>query len=174
MFINLGALEMTEGNYDKARAHLDRALARKPEQPFAIINRASLAVKENEFAQARELLVRGAKMPLIEAQAHELLTVLQHKESGETNLIRMRLATRSGAPNWAIQRRYIKLLSESGAPEAALNELRRCLTTQWYRAETWQLLGDVLGKNGCPNEAAQALRRAELYDVRLHEHGARS
>jgi predicted Zn-dependent protease len=98
MFINLGALEMTEGNYDKARAHLDGALAKQPDQPFAIINRASLAVKENDFARARELLVRAAKMELIEAQAHELLTVLEHKEKGETNLIRMRLATRSGRP----------------------------------------------------------------------------
>jgi protein O-mannosyl-transferase len=173
MFINLGALEMTEGNYDKARAHLDRALAKQPEQPFAIINRASLAVKENDFARARELLMPATKMPLIEAQAHELLTVVQHKESGETNLIRMRLASRSGPPNWLIARRYIRLLSETGATDAAIAELRRCLTTQWYRAETWQLLGDVLAKNGRIDEAAQARRRAELYDVRLHEHASR-
>jgi Tfp pilus assembly protein PilF len=173
MFINLGALEMAEGNFDKARAHLDRALQQQPEQPFAIINRAALAVQEGDFERAHPLLLRAAKMPLVEAQAHELLTVLQHKQKGETNLTRMRLATRSGAPNWSIQRRYIKLLTESGAPDAAMNELRRCLTTEWYRAETWQLLGEVLTKAGRADEAAEALRRAELYDVRLHEHASR-
>ena len=167
MLINLGALESNEGHLDEAKRHLQAALKKEPDQPLAVINLAAVAVKQNDFAAAHELLARAKEIPLVEAQAYELLTVLENKETGRANLLRMRLAARTGPVNWAIEKRYVKLLEESGAAEAAVAELKHCLATEWYRGESWQLLGEVLAKSGRHAEAAVALAQAKRYDVHL-------
>ena len=53
---------------------------------------------------------------------------------------------------------------------AAVRELQTCLQTQWYRAESWELLGQLLTRIGMPNEAAVAHRQASAYDVHLGGH----
>jgi predicted Zn-dependent protease len=106
-------------------------------------------------------------MPLVDAQAHELLAVLENKESGHVDLIRFRLAARTGPPNWLIEKRYIKVLSETGTTSTAITELLTCLRTQWYRAESWRLLSELETKAGHPDQAANALAQARLYDVHL-------
>lgn len=169
MLINLGGLELAEGRFDLAKKHLDAALQIEPQQPFAVINRAAVALKQDDFAAARDLLMRATQLPPVDAQAHELLAVLEHKETGRANLQRLRLASRTGGPNWSIEKRYVRLLDETGATEAAINELQHCLATQWYRAESWQLLSELLWKAGRQKEAAEALQRAHRYDVRLSE-----
>jgi uncharacterized protein HemY len=63
MRINLGGLDMSEGRLDEAKKHLQLALAKEPQQPFAIINLAAVAVKQNDFATARELLARAKRCP---------------------------------------------------------------------------------------------------------------
>jgi Flp pilus assembly protein TadD len=80
------------------------------------------------------------------------------------------LATRTGAPNWAIEKRYIKLLDETGTRSVAISELQKCLRTEWYRAESWQLLGQLLSNAGLQDKAAVAFSFAEAYDVHLHSH----
>ena len=47
-----------------------------------MINLAAVAVKQNDFARAHELLARAKDMPLVEAQAYELMAVLESKENG--------------------------------------------------------------------------------------------
>ncbi|MDQ6911558.1 MAG: tetratricopeptide repeat protein [Verrucomicrobiota bacterium] len=170
MLINLGALESSENHLEEAKKDLAAALQKEPEQPLATVNLAAVAVKQNEFAAAHALLERATKMPLVEAQADELLAILESKETGRANLLRMRLASRSGAPNWSIEKRYIKLLDELGSTDAAILELRQCLHEQWYRADSWKLLSELLSKAGQAQEAAEALVRARRYDVRLDEH----
>lgn len=171
MLINLGGFEFSEGRLDLAKKHLQAALRKEPDQPLAIINLAAIALKQNEFKVARELLTRATRMPLVEAHAHELRAVLENKENGRTNLLRLRLAARTGPPNWAIEKRYVKLLHEAGATPAAILELRTCLVTGWYRAETWQLLSQLFLKTGRAKEAAIALTYANNYDVHLAQHG---
>jgi tetratricopeptide (TPR) repeat protein len=167
MLINLAGVEMNDGRLDDAKAHLQQALQLEPDQPLAVINLAAVAVKQSDFKAAHELLARAKDMPLVEAQAYELLTVLAHKESGTVDLLRLRLASRTGPPNWSIEKRYIKLLDESGMIEGAIAELQQCLQSQWYRAESWQLLAQLLRKAGRTAEADAALARAHRYDVRL-------
>jgi tetratricopeptide (TPR) repeat protein len=170
MLINLAGLELNEGQLDSAKKHLALALRQEPDQTLAILNLASVALRQNEFSAARALLNRATKMPLIEAKAYELLAVLEYKENGKIDLPRFQLAARTGPPNWAIEKRYVEALDQSGATAAAITELKSCLNTQWYRAESWQLLSDLLTRAGQPAEAASAKARAEEYDVHLGEH----
>ena len=167
MLINLGGLELSEGKLEDAAVHLHAALQLKPDQPLAIINLGALALKQNDFKVARQLLTRATQMPIVDAQAQQLLAVLEHKESGKVDLMRMRLASRTGPPNWGIEKAYIQLLNETGATSEAINELLTCLQTQWYRAESWQLLSELEMKAGHPDQSANALAQARAYDVHL-------
>ncbi|HEY2614147.1 MAG TPA: tetratricopeptide repeat protein [Chthoniobacterales bacterium] len=170
MLINLGGLELSEGHFDSAKKQLQLALRKEPDQPLAVLNLAAVALRQNDFASARAWLDRATKLPLVEAQAYELLAVLEYKQTGQVNLLRLRLASRTGQSDWAIEKRYVEVLAQSGAINAAIAELKSCLTTQWYRAESWQLLSRLLAKAGNVNEAAQAKARAQAYDVHLMEH----
>ncbi|HEX4638019.1 MAG TPA: tetratricopeptide repeat protein [Chthoniobacterales bacterium] len=173
MLINLGGLELTEGKLDDAAMHLHAALQKKPDQPLAILNLAAVALKQNDFKLARQLLTRATQMPLVEAQAHEYLAVLENKESGKVNVMRMRLASRTGPPNWEIEKRYIRVLDETGSTAGAINELLTCLRTQWYRADSWKLLSELETKVGHADQAANALAQARSYDVHLGDPTAR-
>ena len=170
MLINLAGIELNEGQLDSAKKHLALALRKEPNQPLAILNLASVAIRQNDFTAAHDLLNRATKMPLIEARAYELLAVLEHKENGRVDLLRLRLAARTRAPNWSIEKRYVEVLDESGDTPAAIAELKSCLATQWYRAESWELLSELLAKIGRAGEAAEAKARAKVYDVHLDEH----
>jgi hypothetical protein len=167
MLINLGALESGENHLDLARKYLEDALKMEPNQPFALIDLAAVSIKQNDFRGARDLLARATVQPLVAGQAHELLVVLENKENGHANLLRMRLAAHTGFSDWAIEKRYIKLLAETGAMGAAIHELQTCLQTEWYRAESWQLLGQLLTRSGQPKAAAEARALANSYDVHL-------
>jgi len=81
--------------------------------------------------------------------------------------MRMRLAARTGPPNWSIEKRYIQLLDQTGGTAAAINELLTCLQSQSYRAESWKLLSDLHAKLGHSTQAAEALEQARAYDVHL-------
>jgi hypothetical protein len=169
MLINLAGLELNDGQLDSAKKYLALALRKEPNQPLAILNLASVAIRQNDFTAAHDLLNRATKTPLIEARAYELLAVLEYKEKGRVDLLRFELAARTGPPNWAIEKRYVEALAQSGATPAAISELKSCLTTQWYRAESWQLLSELLTKAGQVAEAAEAKARANAYDVHLDE-----
>ena len=170
MLINLGGLELSEGKLDRAKTCLKSALKMEPDQPLAVLNLAVVALRQNDFKTARSLALRATQMPWVDAQAHELIAVLDHKEKGEANPLRLRLAARTGTPNWSIEKRYVHFMDESGATESAIRELQTCLHTQWYRAESWQLLGQLLTKIGMANEAAIAHEQASAYDVHLNKH----
>lgn len=172
MLINLAGLELNEGNLDAAKRHLALALRKEPDQPLAILNLASVAIRQNDFVAARDLLNRTPKIPLIEARVNELLAVLDYKEDGRIDLMRFQQAARTGPPNWAIEKRYVEALDQSGATDTAISELKACLATQWYRAESWQLLSRLLTKAGHAPAAAEANARARAYDVHLAERPA--
>lgn len=170
MLINLGSLEMNEGRFDIAKKHLETALQKEPDHPLAIINLASLALRQNDFATARALANRAKDLPLVDAQAYELLALLEYKEHNRVQPVRFRLAARTGPPNWRIERRYIEVLDETGDTAAAIRELGGVLRTQWYRAESWQLFSRLLAKAGSTRDAAEALEQAKAYDVHLEKH----
>ena len=49
MLINLGGLELSDGHLEQAEMFLQRALAKNPEQPFALLNLAAVALKRNDL-----------------------------------------------------------------------------------------------------------------------------
>lgn len=170
MLINLASQELHDGQLDSAKKHLDAALEKEPNQPFAVINLAVLALQKNDYATAHDLLNRAKDLPVVDAQAQELLAILAIKEHDRVELLRFRLASRTGPPDWRIERRYIEALDQTGHTPAAIKELADCLKTQWYRAESWQLLSRLFSKNGATREATEALEQANIYDVHLNEH----
>jgi cytochrome c-type biogenesis protein CcmH/NrfG len=170
MLISLAGLELSQGQLDAAKTHLETALHQQPGQPMALINLAAVAIKQNDFKFAHEILGHARQIPLVEAEANDLLAVLAYRESGKVDWLRLRLAARTGPSNWAIERRYIRTLDDAGEPDRAIAEIKMCLRTQWYRAESWQLLSEILGKAGRAEEAAQAHAVAEKYDVHLGRH----
>ena len=174
MLINLGELDLSEGKLQDAAVHLHAALQKQPDQPFAIVDLAAVALKQNDFKLARQLLVRATGMPAVAAHGHELLAVLEFKEKNRVDLLQLRLASRTGAPIWSIEKRYVAALDATGATDRAITELKTCLATEWYRAESWQLLGELFAKTGHRAESSEALARASAYDVHLDDHGGSS
>jgi len=169
MWINLAGLEIGERHWDLAKQHLARAVQQDPDQPLAVLHLATIAIQQNDLTTARDLLNRASKMPLVDARAYELLALVEHKEKGKPDLTRMRLASRTGPANWTIEKRYIQALDQTGSRPAAITELKACLKTQWYRADSWLLLSELLTKSGETNDAAEARAQAGDYDVHLGE-----
>jgi hypothetical protein len=167
MRINLAGLEINEGRLDQAKENLALALHEEPEHPLAILHLLTIAIRKDDFSTAHDLLDRAVKMPLIEPRAQELSALLEQKEKGQLDVRRMRLAARTGPPNWSIEKRYVQALDQSGATGAAITELKSCLQTQWYRAETWSLLSALLAKDGQQSAATAAQAQANDYDVHL-------
>jgi tetratricopeptide (TPR) repeat protein len=169
MLINLGGLELSEGHLDAARQVLGRALAKEPENPRALLNLAAVTIKQGDFRAARALLKRVTGAPELRARAEESLAVLENRESGTVDLVRLRLAARLGPDDWMIEKRYVKALADLNFPERAIAELQTCLAIAPYRAESWQMMHELLQRTGRPNEAAIALSMAEANDVHLHK-----
>jgi protein O-mannosyl-transferase len=170
MLINLGALEMSDGHLDRAESLLQRALAKDPGQPFALVNLAAVALKKNDPTSARNLIEQARKNPASEPQAQEILAAVESRQNGEIDLTRLRLAAHTGPPTWPIERRYVRALDQNGRTSGAVAELQAVLQTDWYRAESWQLLSDCLAKLDRKSEAALALAEARAYDVHLGRH----
>lgn len=167
MLVNLGALESSENRLDLAKKYLTDALKLDPGHPFATIDLAAVHIKQSEFDQARVLLGRAIQMDAVEGKAHELLAIVENKQHGRADLLRLRLAAHTGFSDWAIEKRYVKLLAETGATAAAIKELQFCLQSDWYRAESWQLLAQLLAQTGQRELAADAMALASSYDVHL-------
>jgi len=170
MLINLGALEISDGHLDRAESLLRRALAKEPGQPFALVNLAAVALKKNDLTIARNFIEQAGKNPVSEAQAQEILAAVENRQDGKINLGRLRLAAHTGPPAWSVERRYVRALDQTGRTGGAVAELQTVLETDWYRAESWQLLSDCLAKIDRKSEAALALAEARAYDVHLGRH----
>ncbi|MGH7936681.1 MAG: tetratricopeptide repeat protein, partial [Chthoniobacterales bacterium] len=172
MLINLGGLELSDGHLSEARRALEYALVKEPDNPMALLDLGAVAIKERDFSRARQLLRKIKSPPEIEARAQEALAVLENRESGKVDLIRLRLAGRLGPANWSIEKRYINALADLGYPDRAIKELKTCIAIAPYRAESWQIMSELLRRIGRPDEAAVALAQAEAGDVHLHEHAS--
>ncbi len=169
MWINLGGLELSQGNLAAADQALEQARAKEPQNPLGLLNSAAVAIKQEDFRSARHFLQQVVEPPELRARAEESLVVLENRESGEVNMMRLRLAAHLGESNWMIEKRYIQTLAALQQPQRALAELQNCLALAPYRAESWQVMSQLLLQMGRPEEAAVALAVAEDNDIHLHK-----
>ena len=167
MLINLGGLELSEGHVSAAGQALEKALQKEPDNALAQLNLAAVKIKEGDYPGAQALLNKVNRPDSLRARAEETRAVLESRETGMIDLMRLRLAARIGPPNWEIEQRYIRALAESGFPERAIAEVKTCLAVAPYRAESWEVLGELLQQVGRPNDSAAAFAEAEARDVHL-------
>jgi predicted Zn-dependent protease len=135
-----------------------------------LLDLAAVALKRGDLRTARSFLERAQKNRVSLAQAEEMLAMVEQKEKGQINLFRLRLASRTDPPSWSIMRRYLAGLAVSGQLPRAVAELQVLLQTEWYRAESWQLLSEYLTRLGQTGEAIAAQARACALDVHLKSH----
>src|ERR1700686_242668 len=93
-----------------ARAHSSAPSIGKISGHFLSETSPAVALKQNDFKVAREQLQRATKMPLVEAQAHELLAVLENKENGRVDLLRLRLPGAARPPHLWIEEKNLQEL----------------------------------------------------------------
>ena len=165
MLGNLALEQLRRGDVDAAVHGFREALARKPNQPFAMLGLASALIRRGDFTEARQWLARCEKLPLVRAAALVQKAELECRESGREKTDLLREAAAVDPRFWPVRKRYIAQLMEQGHMEAALAELRSVLADQSFRAETWEMLGRALEKIGNPALANAAYLQADRRDV---------
>src|SRR5207237_602135 len=126
---------------------------------------ADVYIRSRDFEHARPLLDKVAQRPFFRAPALDSLAVLEFQENGRDRVDLLREAAQLAPKNWAIQKRYIAHLDERGETIEAIRELRALLETQWFRADSWALLGQLLRKINQPDLARDAFARTAAFDM---------
>jgi hypothetical protein len=86
--------------------------------------------------------------------------MLENNEHGRVDLLRLRLASRTGAPNWSIEKRYLKvLLHEIGHSGRAIAELQDCLRTQWLSRRILATVKRTARENRSRGASSQGARK---------------
>ena len=171
MLLNQGNLEFKEGNLDLALEHYAEAERRQPDWPSAKLATAVVLVRKGDLGGAERLLASVADVDSAHAERLQQMAIIEQRTSRGMGLALMKEATEHAPWNWELRRRYILLLRAGGTLESALRELRSLLETQWYRAASWSMMGDLLAEAGKSVEARQAYERSRLYDVRYSSGG---
>ena len=162
---NLALEQLRQGEVGKAVEGFRAALVLKPDQPFATLGLATALIRQREFAQARPLLERCEKNPLVRASVLIQRAELEFQESGRAKTGLLREAAAINPRFWPVRKRYIADLVDRGEIKTALGELHAVLEDQPFRAETWEMLGRVAGKIGQPALAKTAFAEADQRDV---------
>ncbi len=171
MLINLGQLESAQGHQRVAEAYFVTALQRAPEQPLGLLGLGAVYLRENNFEKAQDAFEKAARIPLTRSEAIQDLAILEYKQTGRDRVDLLAEAAQSAPNDWSIQKRYIGHLIERRELKPAILALQKVLTTQWWRSDSWHLLGDLWLHAHQPDSALRAYRHAAEFDV--HDDGAR-
>ena len=165
MLINLGGLELTEGNVQPAIADLRRALALLPDQPFGLISLGSAYLRIKQYGLAREQFEKALKIPIVAPEALQDIAVVEYQENHVDRTDLLREAAKRAPENWPVQKRYVMHLAELSHNRDAMITLRSIAADQPWRADTWKLLGDFWARLGQLDSAARAYENAINLDV---------
>lgn len=174
MHTNLGLLLSAEGRHREATEHFAVALKNSGENPHALLGAAAAAVRTRDFTAARTHLEKARRVPFARARALETLAVLEFQEHGRVAPELLREAAGIEPHNWDLQKRWILHLQEGGDAPAAVRALETLLERQWYRGESWRVLGDLLVELGQAGMARRAYGQAAAYDVRDYDSRAKT
>ncbi len=165
MLINLGNLELSEGKPHAAIDDLQKALVLAPDQPIGLLSLGGAYLRDRQFPQAREQFEKALDDPFTAPDALQDLAVLEFQQNHVDRVDLLEKAAELAPQNWDIQKRYIMHLAERGQNMAAMTLLRKVADDQWWRADTWRLLGDFWARLRQYDSAARAYRHAIAYDV---------
>jgi len=170
MLINLGTLESSEGLRSESRqkiaiGYFNEALQQSPDQPFGLLGLATAQIRLHDYVNARTALEQALKIPFVHTVALQNLAILEYQQKGVDRIDLLRKAAELDPDNWEIQKRYITHLAERSEIPEAIRVLRQVLDRQPWRAESWQLLGDLLTKVNQGQLANDAYAWAADYDV---------
>jgi tetratricopeptide (TPR) repeat protein len=166
MLMNLGNVELAEGNKDEAIALYRVALHRSPDQPVIWMGYAGVLMRLRKFPEARQALAHAENSPLLAADALLLRAGIENAGSGQDPEALLRQAIELAPRNWGIRKKYIEYLHDSGRPQEALRELQGFLKNYSFRAESWKMLGQMFEEQHQPALAVEAYREAAARDVR--------
>lgn len=169
MLINLGGLELTEGNTSRAISDLQAALVLSPDQPFGLISLGSAYLHNRQFELARQQFEKALAFPITAPEALQDTAVVEYQESRKDRMDLLQKAAELAPQDWAIQKRYIMHLAERGQNVAAMTALRAIAANQPWRADAWKILGDFWTRLRQPESAARAYRKAIALDVHDEE-----
>lgn len=165
MLINLGAVESGEGHQRIASEHFKNALERAPGQPFAVLGLGGAELRAGDWEGAREQFEKALRDPVVRAEAMQDLAVLEYKQSGRDRVDLLRESAALAPKDWSIQKRYLGHLDERGETKNAIVELQKILASQWWRGDSWRLLGDFWMRERQLDSARRAYLRAAQLDV---------
>jgi tetratricopeptide (TPR) repeat protein len=162
---NLGDVYLRQGNFDKAKAVLQRALTINPDLPDATVYLGLAQVREGNLA-AGESLFRSAinLQPDLGIAHNDLASILAgqgHYREAEFHLWK---AVEINPADAHVRHNYGILLARTGSLEKALVELKEAVrlepTTVPFRLD----LGDLLVKTGDTLQAEREFRAAIAHD----------
>lgn len=167
MLGNLALEQLRRGEVGNAVKGFRAALVLKPGQPFAMLGLSRALLHRGyhgDFAEARQWLEQCEQIPLVRAAALVQKSELEFQE-GRDGLPLLREAATVNPRFWPVRKAYIACLIERGEMRTALEELRAVLADQPFRAETWEMLGNVADKIGNRTLAQSAYAEADRRDV---------
>ena len=167
MFTNRAVLKLSRKDAVGAAADFREALARKPEQPMAMLGLAQALIRLRKWNEARQWVDRCDRIPLVRAEALVNRAALDYAETGRDGIDLLLQAAEVNPHFWPVRRRYVLHLMERGEDGKALRDLRALLVDQSFRAETWEILARLLKKNGEHAAATTAFSEAARLDVHL-------
>ncbi|MDB6173926.1 MAG: Tetratricopeptide 2 repeat protein [Chthoniobacteraceae bacterium] len=173
MRVNLGNIEAGDGHPELAIEQYNEALKRTPELAFALMGMASAEVRRGNYAAARDLIGRAEHESFLAPECLQLRASLEFRESRRDPADMLRAALDLAPSRWPIRMRYLSALEQSGRRQQAARELRAFLEKEPFRADSWQLLGDLLADLHQPQLAIEAFRQAMRFDVHAGEARAR-
>jgi tetratricopeptide (TPR) repeat protein len=174
MWVNLGQLDSDDAarTHDPARqqtaiADYQKALAKRPGLPFALLGLATAEMRARDYDSALKHLQQVEIIPFLRGEALKDRAALEYQQTGNVNLGLLYKATTLEPDNWDIQRAYITTLADSGKINEAAVALKAVVLKQPWRAESWKLIGDLFMRAGRADLAAMPYDRARMYDVHL-------
>jgi Flp pilus assembly protein TadD len=165
MYINLGGLDLNEGDTKRAIQDYQTALTLSPDQPFGVVSLGTAYLRAKQFDLARAQFEHALDFPFTAAEALQDLAVLDYQEDHQDRVDYLRKAAELAPEDWSIQKRYIMHLAELGRNVDAMTRLRDIAAAQPWRADTWKLLGDFWTRLRQYDSAARAYRNAIALDV---------
>jgi tetratricopeptide (TPR) repeat protein len=169
MFINRALESIRRDDRPAARADYERAEQLMPDQPLALLGLASLDFADGNFEESKARLSKVALESFHRPAALEMMAMVRRAEHSGDGLEEMNQALALRPNDWPLTRRKVKFLLADGKNKEAVNAIRDFVFEHPFRAETWQLLSQLMRDGGNLKAAEVAAQRAADRDVHLDQ-----